>query len=381
MIGSIGNDCVGCFGCINICPIEKCISFEPNKEGFFYPKVNEEKCKKCKKCIKVCPVINKIEINTKPIAYACFNKEEDIREQSTSGGIFTLVATEIINENGVVFGAKFNDSFDVEHDYIDKLEEIRIFRGSKYVQSKIGYTFIEVKKFLDEERTVLFSGTPCQIVGLKSFLGIDYENLICIDIICHGVPSPLVWDKYKNEISKGKKITDVSFRDKTYGWKDYSFRMDFDDGTRYFEKGAENKYIRGFIGDIYLRNSCYNCNFKSLNRQSDITLADFWGIENINKQMDDGKGTSLIIVNSDKGNKILQKIQYKIKMSKVNLNESIKYNMSAIKSSYKNPKREYFFKNISKYRFDVLIDKTFRDTLSVRLKNKLYYYAKQLGIK
>ena len=180
---------------------------------------------------------------------------------------------------------------------------------------------------------------------------------------------------------QGKKITDVSFRDKTYGWKDYSFRMDFDDGTRYFEKGAENKYIRGFIGDIYLRNSCYNCNFKSLNRQSDITLADFWGIENINKQMDDGKGTSLIIVNSDKGNKILQKIQYKIKMSKVNLNESIKYNMSAIKSSYKNPKREYFFKNISKYRFDVLIDKTFRDTLSVRLKNKLYYYAKQLGIK
>lgn len=381
MIESIGDKCVGCYGCINICPIEKCISFESNKEGFFYPKVNEKKCKKCKKCKKVCPVINKVEINNKPIAYACFNKEEYIREQSTSGGIFTLLAAEIVNEKGVVFGAKFNDSFDVEHDYIDNVEEIRAFRGSKYVQSKIGYIFIKVKKFLDEERTVLFSGTPCQIAGLKSFLGIDYKNLICIDIICHGVPSPLVWDKYKSEISKGKKITDISFRDKTYGWKDYSFRMDFEDGTRYFEKGAENKYIRGFIGDIYLRNSCYNCNFKSLHRQSDITLADFWGIENINRQMDDGKGTSLIIVNSYKGNQILQRIKQQIEISKVDLNESIKYNMSAVKSSYKNPRRKYFFKNINRFEFNILIDKTFKVPVLVRLKNKLYYCAQKLGIR
>ena len=299
--------CTGCWGCANICP-KFCITMKKNKEGFDYPIVNEDNCIKCKKCINVCPILHKEEIENNPVAYACFNKNEEVRTESSSGGIFTLIATNVIKDNGVVFGARFNDLFEVEHGYVESVEYIKAFRGSKYVQSKIGYTFTEVKKFLENGRKVLFSGTPCQIGGLKSFLGKDYENLICIDIICHGVPSPLVWKKYKNEISSGKKITDVSFRDKTYGWKDYSFRMDFEDGTSYFEKGSENKYIRGFIGDIYLRNSCYQCKFKTLHRQSDLTLADFWGIENINADMDDRKGTSFIIVNSKKGNQILQKI-------------------------------------------------------------------------
>ena len=235
----------------------------------------------------------------------------------------------------------------------------------------MGYTFTKVKKFLEDGRKVLFSGTPCQVGGLKSFLGKDYENLICIDIICHGVPSPIAWNKYKNEISNGKKITDVSFRDKTYGWKDYSFRMDFEDGTRYFEKGFENKYIRGFIGDIYLRNSCYECKFKTLHRESDLTLADFWGIENINEDMDDGKGTSFVIANSDKGKQILQNIRQQIEINKVDLNESIKYNMSAIKSSYNNPRREYFFKKIHKLEFKKLVDKSLQEDLIVRLKTKI----------
>ena len=364
------KDCTGCWGCINICP-KKCISMKSEIDGFDYPIVDESKCIKCNKCVKVCPIMTRKEVKNNPYAYSCFNKEELVREKSTSGGIFTLLATDVINNDGVVFGARFNDSFNVEHNYIDTIEEIKVFRGSKYVQSKIGYTFTEVKRFLEEGKEVLFSGTPCQIGGLKAFLGKDYENLICIDIICHGVPSPMVWNKYKNEISNGRKITDISFRDKTYGWKDYSFRMDFENGTRYFEKGIENKYIRGFIGDIYLRNSCYQCKFKSLHRQSDLTLADFWGIENINKQMDDGKGTSFVIVNSDKGNQILQKIKQKIEIEKVNLNESIKYNMSAIKSSYKNPRREYFFKNINRFKFNILVDNTLKDSFIIRLKTKI----------
>ena len=364
------KDCTGCWGCINICP-KKCISMKSEIDGFDYPIVDESKCIKCNKCVKVCPIMTRKEVKNNPYAYSCFKKEELVREKSTSGGIFTLLATDVINNDGVVFGARFNDSFNVEHNYIDTIEEIKVFRGSKYVQSKIGYTFTEVKRFLEEGKEVLFSGTPCQIGGLKAFLGKDYENLICIDIICHGVPSPMVWNKYKNEISNGRKITDISFRDKTYGWKDYSFRMDFENGTRYFEKGIENKYIRGFIGDIYLRNSCYQCKFKSLHRQSDLTLADFWGIENINKQMDDGKGTSFVIVNSDKGNQILQKIKQKIEIEKVNLNESIKYNMSAIKSSYKNPRREYFFKNINRFKFNILVDNTLKDSFIIRLKTKI----------
>lgn len=364
------KDCTGCWGCVNTCP-KLCITMKTDEEGFDYPIVDESICIKCKKCVNICPVLHKKEIENNPVAYACFNKNEEIRKESSSGGIFTLLATNIIEDNGIVFGARFNDLFEVEHNYIESVEDIKVFRGSKYVQSKIGYTFTEVKKFLEEGRKVLFSGTPCQVGGLKSFLGKDYENLICIDIICHGVPSPLAWEKYKNEISSGKKIIDVSFRDKTYGWKDYSFRMDFEDGNSYFEKGSENKYIRGFVGDIYLRNSCYQCKFKSLHRQSDLTLADFWGIENINKQMDDGKGTSFVIVNSDKGNQILQNIRKGIEINKVDLNESIKYNMSAIKSSYNNPRRKYFFKNIYKLKFKKLVDKSLQEDLIVRLKIKI----------
>ena len=364
------KDCTGCWACANICH-KSCITMKTDKDGFDYPIVNESICIKCKKCINICPILHKQEIQNNPVAYACFNKDGEIRKESSSGGIFTLLAINIIEDNGVVFGARFNDLFEVEHNYVESVEDIKVFRGSKYVQSKIGYTFTEVKKFLEDGRKVLFSGTPCQVGGLKSFLGKEYENLICTDIICHGVPSPLAWDKYKNEISNGKKINNISFRDKTYGWKDYSFRMDFEDGTRYFEKGAENKYIRGFIGDIYLRNSCYQCKFKTLHRESDLTLADFWGIENINKQMDDTKGTSFVIVNSDKGKQILQNIRQQIEINKVDLNESIKYNMSAIKSSYNNPRREYFFKKIYKLKFKRLVDKSLQENLIVRLKTKI----------
>lgn len=374
------KDCTGCWGCVNICP-KLCITMKTDKEGFDHPIVDESICVKCKKCVNACPVLHKEEIQNSPVAYACFNKDEEIRKKSSSGGVFTLIATNVIADNGVVFGARFNNLFEVEHGYIESAEDIKVFRGSKYVQSKIGYTFTEVKKFLEDGRKVLFSGTPCQIGGLKSFLGKDYENLICIDIICHGVPSPFAWNKYKNEISNGRKITDVSFRDKTYGWKDYSFRMDFEDGTSYFEKGSENKYIRGFIGDIYLRNSCYQCKFKTLHRQSDLTLADFWGIENINEDMDDGIGTSFIMVNSEKGNQILQRIKEQIEVQKADLEESIKYNMSAVRASYRNPRREYFFRNINRFKFNKLIEKTLKGSIYSRLKNKGYIYMKKLGIR
>lgn len=374
------KDCTGCWGCVNICP-KLCITMKTDKEGFDHPIVDESICVKCKKCVNACPVLHKEEIQNSPVAYACFNKDEEIRKKSSSGGVFTLIATNVIADNGVVFGARFNNLFEVEHGYIESAEDIKVFRGSKYVQSKIGYTFTEVKKFLEDGRKVLFSGTPCQIGGLKSFLGKDYENLICIDIICHGVPSPFAWNKYKNEISNGRKITDVSFRDKTYGWKDYSFRMDFEDGTSYFEKGSENKYIRGFIGDIYLRNSCYQCKFKTLHRQSDLTLADFWGIENINEDMDDGIGTSFIMVNSEKGNQILQRIKEQIEVQKADLEESIKYNMSAVRASYRNPRREYFFRNINRFKFNKLVEKTLKGSIYSRLKNKGYIYMKKLGIR
>lgn len=376
MIDKVGkNNCTGCYACENICP-KNCIDMKVDKEGFRYPNVYEEVCIKCEKCLNVCPILNQKTIVNNPKAYASYNKDERIRRESSSGGIFTLLSEKVIQNNGVVFGAKFDDKFDVVHGYTQDIKGLKSFRGSKYVQSKIGQAYNQVKNFLKNNRLVLFSGTPCQIAGLKSFLGKDYSNLICIDIICHGVPSPLAWDKYKSEISRGKNITSINFRDKTYGWKTYSFRIDFDDNTSFLEKGADNKYIRGFIGDIYLRPSCHNCKFKTLNRQSDITLADFWGIENIDSKMDDGNGTSLVIVNSKKGNHILKEIEDFIVFKEVDLNNAIKYNMSAIKSSYCNPRRKYFFKKVNKFKFDKLVNESLKESLSIRVKTKIYNIIK-----
>ena len=369
------DNCTGCYSCANICP-KNCINMNMDKEGFKYPNISEDKCIKCKKCINICPVLNKKVIKNKPRAYACYNKNEVIRRESSSGGIFTLIAENIMKKNGVVFGARFDEKFNVIHTYTENMDELKYFRGSKYVQSKIRQAYSEVKIFLNNDRIVLFSGTPCQIAGLKSFLGEEYDNLICLDLICHGVPSPLAWDKYKEEVSNGKNITNINFRDKSYGWKNYSFRMDFDDNTSFIQKGVDSKYIRGFIGDIYLRPSCHNCKFKTLHRQSDITLADFWGIENIEKDMDDDIGTSVVIVNSHKGKNLLNIIEEYTIMKEVDLDECIKYNMSAIESSYCNPRREYFFKNINRFKFDKLVEKSLKDPVDIRIKTKIYNIIK-----
>lgn len=369
--------CTGCEACVNICP-KNCINMRSDIEGFNYPIVDKSKCIYCNKCINSCPILCKNKIKNDASAYACFNKEDAIRKESTSGGIFTLISSHIIKNNGIVFGARFNNSFNVEHSYVEKIEELKLFRGSKYVQSKIGNSFIDIKSFLEKGKNVLFSGTPCQVAGLKTFLKKDYENLICIDIVCHGVPSPLVWNKYKNEISKGKTISNISFRDKTYGWRDYCFKMDFEDGTNYLQRRVENRYIIGFIEDIYLRKSCYNCKFKSLHRQSDLTLADFWGIENINRNMDDENGVSLVIVNSQKGKKILDIIEDNIEIKKVELNEAISYNTSAIKSANYTPRRDYFFNKIDRFKFDKLVDKTIKGSLFLRVRVKVKNIVKYI---
>ncbi|NLZ52236.1 MAG: 4Fe-4S dicluster domain-containing protein, partial [Thermoanaerobacteraceae bacterium] len=212
------KDCMGCYACKNICSLN-CITMQSDNEGFWYPKVNYENCTKCGKCINVCPIMNQKEFENKPQGFACINRDENIRLESSSGGIFTLIAEQVIEDGGVVFGAAFNEKFQVEHSYIEVQEELYKFRGSKYVQSKIGETYNQAKKFLEMQRKVLFTGTPCQIAGLKSFLGRPYENLFCIDIVCHGVPSPYVWEKYikYREKKAGSTTQRIAFRRKDEG--------------------------------------------------------------------------------------------------------------------------------------------------------------------
>lgn len=375
------KNCVGCYACENICPVN-CISMISDEEGFWYPKVDNNKCIKCGKCVNVCPTINYETVKNEPVAYACMNKDESIRLESSSGGIFTLIAEQIVEEGGTVFGAGFDENFEVVHSCVDNKEEIKRFRGSKYVQSRIGDSYKKVKKELESGKEVLFTGTPCQISGLKNFLGKSYKNLFCIDIICHGVPSPAVWKKYigYREKMAGSPAKRIAFRRKDEGWKRFSVSFQFENNTEYRQNFREDLYMKAFLKDICLRPSCYDCKFKSLHRQSDITLADFWGVQNILPDMDDDKGTSLIFINSIAGQAMFEKIKNKIIFEKVDINEAIKHNSSAVKSVNLNPRRNEFFSKINDEPIDELIRKYCSDNTITIVKKKLYVVLKKAGL-
>lgn len=368
----LNRDCMGCHGCMNMCP-KNCISMKMDIEGFLYPKVDYELCIECKKCINACPIINKIIVDNEPLAYACINNNEKIRLDSSSGGVFTLVAEHVIDKGGIVFGACFNEKFELEHNYVKTKEEISKLRGSKYLQSKIGNSYRHAKKFLDKGIKVLFTGTPCQIAGLKSFLGDkEYDDLTIMDIICHGVPSPEVWKKYVGfrEREAESSTHRIAFRQKNEGWKRFSVSFSFKNNTEYRRTLKEDLYMKAFLKDVCLRPSCYYCEFKILNRQSDITMADFWGIENVLPEMDDDKGTSLIFVNSETGREIFNSISHDMKFEDVDINEAIKHNPSAIKSVLENPNRDNFFSDLNNLEFDKLVKRYCADKLSTHIKNK-----------
>ena len=366
------KNCTGCYACLNTCP-QSCITMKDDFEGFWYPVVDYNKCINCGLCENVCPVIHKIQENTEPRAYACINKNEIIRLESSSGGIFTLVAEHVIDNNSVVFGASFDKGFTVVHSYVESKEDLEKFRGSKYVQSKIGDAYKQAELFLREGKQVLFSGTPCQVAGLKSFLQREYDNLLCIDVVCHGVPSPKVWERYisYHENRAGASVKRIAFRRKDNGWKRYSISLSFNNDTEYIETFDGDLYMRAFLKNVCLRPSCYACNFKTLHRQSDITLADFWGIQNLLPKMDDDKGTSLVFINSVRGESVFKKIKDKILCEEVDINKAVEYNLSAIKSVEKNPKRDKFFKELDQVPFDQLVKKYCSDGILVKVKRNL----------
>lgn len=374
------EDCCGCYACYNICPKE-CITMESDNEGFWYPKIDKNKCIDCNLCEKVCPIINKFNSSLyEEKSYAVFNKNEKIRLGSSSGGFFSLLAEYVINNHGNVYGAVFDEKFNVKHIKITSFQDIELLRGSKYVQSKINDIFKSVKFDLKNDKMVLFTGTPCQIAGLQSFLQKKYDNLILMDIVCHGVPSPLVWQRYIDELKQNYKqdIKSIYFRDKSTGWKTYSVKFLFDK-DEYKNFGFKDIYMKGFLNDIYLRPSCYNCNFKGIERVSDITVADFWGIEKVLPKMDDDKGTSLIVIHSEKGKQLFDELNDKMILNKVDLDEAIKYNPSMIRSVQYNEKRKAFFVelNFGKKLTD-LIKKYTKVSFERQIKNKLKSIIKRL---
>ena len=340
------SQCCGCSACAQRCP-KQCISMQMDNEGFLYPQVDISKCVDCHLCEKVCPVINQYGTRTPLKVYAAKNSDDEVRRLSSSGGIFTLLAEQTIKDGGVVFGACWDNEWNVKHDCVDNLSDLQRFRSSKYLQSVIGDVYLKTEQFLKTGRKVMFTGTPCQIAGLKHFLRKEYDNLLAVEIICHSVPSPGVWQQFlttRLHTLKWNKsdIRNISFRDKKTGWKTYSFVIENKDGNSFIELSSKNAFMRGFLADLYTRPSCYACPAKQLKSGSDITLGDFWGIESLMPEIDDDKGVSAIIVNSDKGKQVLHNIN--VELHEVQYNELTTRNPALVKSFPITPKRTEFFK-------------------------------------
>lgn len=371
------SKCSGCHACMSVCP-KSAIEMKSDDEGFLYPFVDKEKCVDCGLCEKACQAINPIVSTRNPKAYACYNTDEDIRIQSSSGGIFTAIAKWIISQNGVVFGAGFDDNLNVVHMEIDNEKDLSKLRGSKYVQSVIGNNFTKAKEYLDAGRIVLFTGTPCQIDGFLHYLKKDYPNLYTQDLICHGVPSSKVWKKYLefqehrfNE--KIKSNPNPQFRNKRISWTSYSQVLFFENDKEYVENSKNDLYINAFLSNVSLRPSCYNCHSKTLNRNSDITLADLWGCRNIVPEMFDDKGTSFVMINSEKGKEIFKIISNQLGVREIDLNTAVYYNASAYKSSKLPKKRTWFFQNIDDLKFDELVIKSIKPTFYERIMAFIKY--------
>ncbi len=375
--------CCGCYACANSCPVH-CISLEYDEEGFSYPKVDTKKCINCGLCEKNCPMLHtEPDKKIEPVAYAVNNKDEEVRWTSSSGGIFHAVAKEIIKEGGVVFGsALVEGGRRAEHRWVEKEADLAALRGSKYIQSAILNTYSEAKEFLTSGRKVLFTGTPCQIEGLKTFLGKEYENLFCMDIICHGVPSQKVWEKYLayQEKRAGAKVKEVCFRKKIYGWKGFSMYLKFENGKEYHRPFAEDIYMNVFLKDVCLRPSCYQCPFKKMTSQSDLMIADFWGVGEVVSDMDDDRGTSLLLIHSQKGAEMFEKMKAGLKYAKVPLDKALKENPRMLTSVPYNQEKEKFFGELEQLSFPKLAKKYAPPNLDNSPKAVIVRVLRRMGI-
>ncbi len=380
-INNISN-CTGCSACYSVCP-KSAILMTENDEGFLYPKIDGDKCVKCGLCEKVCPAISPLELQKPDLkSFAVVNNDEAIRMDSSSGGVFTAVAEQIVKTGGKVFGAKFSDDFSVIHSWTDNQDGLKDFRGSKYVQSAINETFKECEFFLKAGDNVLFTGTPCQIQGLKKFLRKDYDNLLTVDLICHGVPSVLMWKKYIefHENRAGSKVVKTAFRRKNCGWKQFSLWFAFANHSEYSEIQQKGIWMLTFNKNIMMRKSCYECPAKGCNIVSDITIGDFWGIQNYMTEYDN-KGTSIIFVNTPKGAECLKGIEPKLTLTEINNYNALKYNTQLLKSIPHQPNREKFIKLCKQTDFFTAYKKYVRDNFFRRVYKKMRHTTKVVLVK
>ena len=362
--------CCGCEACRNACP-RQCITMAADSEGFVYPEVDAAACVDCGLCETVCPVLHPGDKRLPVAVYAARNSDDSVRLGSSSGGVFTWLAERIVDQGGVVFGARFNDKWEVVHDFAETREALVAFRGSKYVQSRLGDTYRQAERFLKEGRMVLFSGTSCQIAGLKRFLRREYANLLAVDVICHGVPSPKVWSRYLEDITGGapERISTVSFRDKREGWH-HSF-LTVKEGTTELShiRPYAGIYSRLFLFDLMLRPSCSSCPAKGGRSCSDMTLGDFWGIERVDPAFDDDRGCSVVLLYNPAWMSILEGLDIR----PVAYDQVLPGNPSIERSVRPSINRNYLFRLLNRGRHVADIHRLCFDPSFVRRVRRLIY--------
>lgn len=357
--------CCGCNACIDICP-KNAISQKIDIEGFWYPNVDTTLCINCGMCNKVCPQEN-IEVLKKndfekPRCIAAINKNLKIRFDSTSGGLFSVLASKIYEQGGFVGGAIYNSDFSVRHFISNNPEDLTKLRSSKYLQSNTLGFYKEVKAALQTGKPVLVCGTPCQMAAMRAFLRKNYENLIIADLICRGVNSPKVYRKYLDSLEKkfNSKVVYVKAKNKELGWRNLTRKVTFENGQSYYGVHMQDDFRRGYHTNVYCRPACYECKFKGFPRMADITLADFWGIEKIDKNLDNNMGTSLVLLNSKKGELFFEEIKDQIEYKETTF-ESILPGNIALRKPIDLPQinRERFFKDLDENDFDFVVEKYF----------------------
>lgn len=377
------KDCCGCTACMATCP-RKAIAMAEDEEGFLYPKVDKSLCNDCGACNKVCPVQQPIQIEALQQKAGLFqHKDPVVLGESTSGGLFTAIAQWVINKGGVVFGAAYDQNLVIRHQAVEKVADLQRFRNSKYAQSDMGNSFIRVRELLRADKWVLFSGTPCQLEGLHKYLRKEYEKLVMVDIVCHACPSPKVFRKYIEVITKGglNETGNIKFRDKVYGYK-YSQMTFYDKQNRLWYKAGidTDVMMRAFFNNISPRPSCFECPSKKQHRVSDFTIWDCFDVGKFSKEMDNDKGVTRCLMHTSKAWEIWEDIR-KYGMTKdIPVDAAVAGVREMYHSVTMNPQREAFFVDLDKMPAEACFKKYFPITLRHRIEKQVRLWSNRLGI-
>lgn len=378
-ISALAKKCCGCAVCEQVCP-KHCIEMKPDEEGFLYPVIDSESCVDCGVCVKRCPLLSLEPAGNTPKVFSVKSKDTETLQKCSSGGVFPLLARQTIRSGGTVFGCAYDDSLRARHTSARTESELEPMYGSKYVQSDTRGIYTEVKSELQKGVPVLFSGTSCQVAGLKSFLGRDYDNLLAVDVLCHGVPSPLLFKRHMEYLGKklGGEVTKFTFRCKDRGWG-VNYKAETA-GRKKVDNSLFEPYFSAFLDGNIVRESCYSCAFTTPDRHADVTLADFWGIDEIDPKFFDKNGVSLVIVNTPKGEKAMNGISSDIISKPQRFEDAVKKNSNLITPTKRHACRDTIYQGMdgdyeeyvkTKLKIKSVLKKRIKMSFSLNTKRKI----------